>query len=108
MHRPITIVLDPDASSFGTSLKIEGIRISYDRLVSLLGEPTRLDNGKIQVEWVVTFSDGEVLVIYDWKQESAPEEITEWNVAAKSHRVAYRIDDILDGKIKRGRLTLPE
>jgi len=63
--------------------------LSYEELVSVLGEPTYPDasgDDKVQKEWVILFN-GQVFTIYDWKtydERYTMEENTDWNVGGKS------------------------
>lgn len=60
----------------GTSL-VGDITTTYDKLVSVFGEPTfgmadSID-GKVSAEWVIIFDDGTVASIYDYKYHSSAE-----------------------------------
>ena len=55
-------------STSGTSL-VGYLNTTYNKLVSVLGEPTYNEpsgDNKVQVEWVVEF-EGKLFTIYDWK-----------------------------------------
>lgn len=69
---------EADSLTTGTSLK-GYINATYNQLVEVLGEPaydTPSGDGKVQVEWVVSFK-GDIFTIYDWKTFSR--EYTEKN-----------------------------
>ena len=70
------------------------INTSYDRLVELFGEPTQLEaDGKVQVEWVMKFTDGTLATIYDWKENQVPEGVTEWHVGGHTQHALYNVID---------------
>lgn len=98
-NETITYTNDPSANVHGTSLKMEDVKVPYAKLVELFGEPSRLKNpDRSRVYWNISFSDGEVLTIYDWNNLNTPvEQVGEWNVGAHNFMVAYRFRDILDG-----------
>lgn len=95
----ITFRHDPDANIHNTSRKLT-INASYDRLVSLFGEPewSQDDDNPVQAHWAIDFSDGEVLTIYDWKESQPVEGVTQWNVGGHNMMAASRIYNILAGK----------
>jgi hypothetical protein len=96
---PITYTVDNDANVHGTSKKLT-IKASYNKLVTLFGEPSRpfAEGEHARVEWVLSFSDGYVATIYDWNEEIPVEEVTSWNVAGTTFMSAGRVHDILAGK----------
>jgi hypothetical protein len=70
------------------------INTSYDRLVELFGKPTQLEaDGKVQVEWVMKFTDGTLATIYDWKENQIPEGVTEWHVGGHTQHALYNVID---------------
>lgn len=77
----------------GTSLQ-GYVRTSYDRLVSLLGEPDR-GSGKITAEWIVEFEDGTVATIYDWKEYSTPLGSYDWHIGGHDQKAVDRVHLIL-------------
>lgn len=62
--------------------------MTYEKLVSILGEPTYNEesgDGKVQVEWVVQYGE-DYFTIYDWKTNDREYTLTEntiWNVGGK-------------------------
>jgi hypothetical protein len=71
------------------------INASYDRLVETFGEPKVLDDGKVQVEWAMKFTDGTLATIYDWKEEKTASAVTEWNVGGYTeHALSNVIDEV--------------
>jgi len=71
------------------------INTSYDRLVKLFGEPTKFDDGdgKIQVEWMMKFTDGTLATIYDWKEIDEPEGVTEWHIGGYTQHALFNVID---------------
>lgn len=77
-----------EANIDGTSFQ-GSVQISYDKLVQAFGEPENVGehSDKVRFEWDLTFADGTVAAIYDWKQYGTPAGfIEEWNIGGKSHR----------------------
>jgi len=76
--------------------KCGSLRADYNELIAALGEPMRYtsdgSDGKIQVEWIITFSDGINCSIYDWKEYNIkPEAVKEWSVGG-SRKAAERLE----------------
>lgn len=81
----------------GTSL-VGTVNTSYRRLVERFGEPTlgRSDDEKVQVEWHIKFKDGVIATIYDWKEVTTPDAVTEWHVGGFEHMaLVYVIDELV-------------
>ena len=86
----------------GTSLQGH-ITATYDELTSAFGEPTycaERDGGfdKVWTEWTLTFEDGTVACIYDWK-ESSPftsrtNTVYKWNIGGKDWRAEELVGDV--------------
>jgi hypothetical protein len=74
--------------------------IPFSRIVEVFGEPTSLGSGygKVAFEWAITFADGTVASIYDYKSSSlyneenpTPEQMrasdfSDWHIGGKSKR----------------------
>ena len=56
------------------------VKTTYDELVNVFGEPTKLKGDKVNVEWTIKFSDGTVATIYDWKQSETPMGVYDWHI----------------------------
>jgi hypothetical protein len=90
----------------GTSL-IGYIDIEYDKLVSLLGEPTIGDEYKVDAQWNIEFEDGLIANIYNWrdgKNYNGDEgldvtEITDWHIGGHKKDVVDRIHNIFTSEI---------
>jgi len=89
--------LNPD----GTYL-MGRIDIEYNKLVSLLGEPTDADGHKVDAQWEIQFEDGLVATIYNWKDGKNYKgekgldvtEITDWHIGGLKKEVVDRIHEI--------------
>jgi hypothetical protein len=72
--------------------------VPFSKLVAILGEPEESDGYKVSAEWVLTFADGTVATIYDWKAtdlydsdnpspaQLRAEDYDNWHVGGKSGR----------------------
>ena len=81
----------------GTSLQ-GYIDATYGQLVDLFGPPDA-GGDKTQAEWCLEFEDGTISTIYDWKELSPPELVTDWHVGGFGKRaVKLVIDSIAIGR----------
>ena len=71
------------------------IETTYDELVDVFGEPTKLKGDKVNVEWTIQFSDGTVATIYDWKQPETPMEYYPWHIGGFTHRAAKLVTNCM-------------
>lgn len=85
----------------------------YSRIVEVFGEPTHTDfsdGSRVVFEWVMTFKDGTVATIYEYKSsslygddEDAPtpeqmrESFTDWHIGGKTHRAVDLVLAALNG-----------
>lgn len=81
---PDHLTYEPVCSVTGTYLQGH-IKATYAMLREVFGEPDRLDDSKVRVEWAFRFCDQNgrdvIAAIYDWKRYDEPlEEVTEWNI----------------------------
>ena len=76
---------DPTVSINGTCLQ-GYIKTTYDELVNVFGEPTNWGDGgrKVNVQWIIKFSDGTVATIYDWKMPRTPMGVYDWHIGGMS------------------------
>lgn len=80
------------------------VHVSYQKLRKLFGTPTKGDEYKTDVEWMVEFADGTVTTIYNWKNGPAycgPEGIpveqnTTWNVGGHSKVALWHLMDLIE------------
>jgi hypothetical protein len=81
-----------------TSLMGYSNMCSREELELAFGEPI-LDglslDGKTTVEWNITFDDGIVATIYDWKRTVPParDEWIRWNIGGRHSLAVTRVDD---------------
>ena len=90
----ITFENNPKVSINGTCLQ-GYIETTYDELVKVFGEPTRLEGDKVTVEWILQFSDGTVATIYDWKLSETPMEYYPWHIGGMSRRAVDLVTDCM-------------
>jgi hypothetical protein len=82
-----------NSSTNGTSFHNVTIKTSVNKLKSVLGEPEFEDNTgeeKVNFEWDLETSEGDVVSLYDWKQyrEIDEDEIIEFHIGAHSKSVS--------------------
>ena len=82
----------------GTSFHGHTISLSKNELQTFCAcEPASWDdpNDKVQYEWVMETSSGDVFTIYDWKEYRffKDDETIEWHIGAENHEIA---EDALD------------
>lgn len=92
------------------------INTTYDKLVSILGEPTYVDmdrNEKVNCEWSakVTYQDPysddpedtktEVVTIYNWCTESIPYTLYPWHIGGHKQIAEEIVNAIIRNEIKR-------
>lgn len=81
------------------------ISTSYDTLVGLFGKPYKGDGHKVDARWGLTFRDGQIATIYNYKtgrnylgKSGKPvEEINWWHVGGVSKDIMNLIKVILPG-----------
>lgn len=59
------------------------VETTYARIVEVFGEPTS-GGDKTTAEWDITFDDGTVATIYDWKEYSTPKGYYDWHIGGHS------------------------
>ena len=79
-------------STGGTSFQDTTISTTVHTLIKLLGEPTIVDNtgrDKVNYEWDMETSDGNVFTVYDWKEYKVLDEheIIEFHIGGHSKAV---------------------
>jgi len=99
------------------------IRTSYADLVACFGpsDPNSIDDYKSDAGWTITFADGVVATIYNWKdghnycgdEGLDVEDITEWHIGGHlgtdaEGRVKEVMGDYLDKLCGRGAYANPE
>ena len=85
----------------GTSLK-GYIETTYEQLESVLGEPVYgpndTDGDKITCEWIITFQDGTVATVYDWKVGETPMDLYSWHIGGNNNKSKDYIGTLMRGK----------
>lgn len=77
--------------AYMTSL-LDYVNTTYARLVEVFGKPiSGSGDGKVNSEWVIKFSDGNVATIYDWKTENTPVYDYDWHIGGNNRVVVERI-----------------
>lgn len=87
-----------------SSLKGE-FPITYAELVEIFGKPkygpNDSDMDKVTCEWVLTFEDGTIATIYDWKTNRTPMNEYEWHIGGQSAEAyTYVVDCIIQHRDK--------
>ena len=72
---------------------------TYDELVNAFGKPLPGDGEKTQAEWVLVFTDEDdrdsVVTIYDWRQDTPPQEVKVWNVGGFRTDVVEMVEEAI-------------
>jgi hypothetical protein len=87
-----------DANANMTSLKGE-FPITFAELVEIFGRPKHGPNAdldKTTCEWALTFEDGTVATIYDYKTDRTPMGLYEWHIGGHdAEAYTHVVDTIL-------------
>ncbi len=92
-------------SSIGTSFHGTTINASVEMLIKVLGKPSfECNDGedKVNFEWIMENSEGDVFTIYDWK-EYAPlgrEDMVEFHIGGRSESVTQQAREEITNAIK--------
>ena len=62
----------------------------YHQLVEVFGEPEG-GGDKTTVEWCLSFEDGTVATIYDWKEYDTPTGLYHWHIGGRSNLAVARV-----------------
>ena len=92
-----------EGASNGASL-VGKVKATYAELRSLFGKPMTRDDGKVDAQWVVEFSDGTIASVYNWKDGVAYlgeaglpiKNITEWHVGGLSSAAHAMVQIAID------------
>ena len=70
----------------------------YSQLVDIFGEPTWGPNDpghdKVTCQWSLTFKDGTVATIYDWKEFETPFSEYKWHVGGHDSQALAKILEV--------------
>jgi len=75
----------------GTGL-VGYVETTYQDLIEAFGLPYERNGDKTTCEWVLTFGDGQVATIYDWKMPRTPMDKYMWHIGGKDASVVDRIE----------------
>ena len=78
-----------DADVNGTSLQ-GYMPADLHQLIEVFGEPES-GGDKTTVEWCLSFEDGTVATIYDWKEYDTPTGLYQWHIGGKSQKAVDRV-----------------
>ena len=56
------------------------VNCPYYQIENSFGKPYEGDGDKTRAEWAITFEDGTVATIYDWKTDIDPIKNTDWHI----------------------------
>lgn|SRR3990167_4037001 len=101
------------ADVIGTGLQ-GYLSLPFSRIVEVFGEPTHegSGDGKVAFEWAITFADGTVATIYDYKASSlyddenpTPEQMrssdfSDWHIGGKTKRADELVRAALTSKVR--------
>ena len=73
----------------GTSLQ-GYVEAYYHQLVEVFGEPEG-GGDKTTVEWCLTFEDGTVATIYDWKEYETPMGLYRWHIGGRNYNAVHAV-----------------
>lgn len=81
------------------------IPATYRDLVDAFGMPTTgpddfLDD-KVTCSWHLTFEDGTVATIYDWKTGYTPTGVYNWHIGGKNKTAVERVLDVWNNRFVR-------
>ena len=66
------------------------IEAYYHQLVEVFGEPEG-GGDKTTVEWCLSFEDGTVATIYDWKEYDTPLGLYQWHIGGRNNLAVARV-----------------
>jgi hypothetical protein len=76
----------------GTSFHSTVIETTVNELKHILGEPDHYENDgsdKVNFEWIMETSNGDVFTVYDWKEyrSLSENEVVEWHIGGYNKNV---------------------
>jgi hypothetical protein len=95
------VAADYTARTNGSCFK-GAVEVTYGELIMLFGKPScgESGDGKVQAEWIVTFKDGRMCTIYDWKEYDTPVGgVTNWHLGGHDNIAPNRIKEIIKNGI---------
>lgn len=67
----------------------------FHQLVEVFGEPT-YGGDKVTAEWMLTFEDGTIATIYDWKEYATPMGEYRWHIGGHSPAAVWAVIDAFE------------
>lgn len=75
----------------------------YSNIIRVFGDPIESDGYKVDAEWVICFSDGEIATIYNWKDGKNycgadgmdVRDIEDWHIGGLNPVVVERVKNLL-------------
>ncbi len=72
------------------------VTTTYNVLVEKLGMPKNGSaDGKTTAEWILSFEDGTVATIYDWRSNLTPKDLYKWHIGGKGISVLDKVKQAL-------------
>ena len=87
-----------EAYADGTSLQ-GYVQAYYHQLVEVFGEP-EAGGDKTTVEWCLSFEDGTVATIYDWKEYETPMGLHRWHIGGRNYEAVDRVTQTFKQGVK--------
>lgn len=70
------------------------LKITYQELIDVLGDPHGENGDKTQAEWELQFEDGTVATLYDYKELFRVERVTDWHIGGHDQKAVDRIREL--------------
>lgn len=78
------------------------INAYYSQLVDVFGEPNFGPNDnsmdKVTCQWILTFENGTVATIYDWKEMDTPFSEYRWHIGGRSLDAISKVLEVFHGR----------
>lgn len=74
------------------------VKTNYETLRSFFGSPNIGPGDKTNAEWAISFPDGTIATIYDWKLNAIPENDYDWHIGGYDRRAVSYVQNILKGR----------
>jgi hypothetical protein len=75
------------------------ILTTFAKLIKAFGPPIKGRDYKVTAEWDIEFEDGSVVTIYDWKEDTTPEDLYEWHIGGTKNARIELIGQIIRDSI---------
>ena len=87
-----TVAIEKNEDSYG---RMGYLNESYSTLVEMFGQPDNPDKDmpviKTTALWNVLFNDGTLATIYNYKNDTPPEQNSFWHISGKSTKSVLRV-----------------